>query len=51
MNDWLSVENDGLSLYLKASGMNFYRTSDTEEQLTQQGAAEYFWSSFIHSLQ
>ncbi|USD55741.1 toll/interleukin-1 receptor domain-containing protein [Vibrio sp. SCSIO 43155] len=51
MNDWLSVENDGFSLYLKASGMNFYRTSDTEEQLTQQGAAEYFWSSFIHSLQ
>ncbi|WMN99783.1 hypothetical protein NI379_11445 [Vibrio parahaemolyticus] len=51
MNDWLVVDNDGLSLFFKASGMNFYRASDTEEQLTQQGAAEYFWSSFIRSLQ
>ncbi|MGF1728469.1 toll/interleukin-1 receptor domain-containing protein [Photobacterium kasasachensis] len=51
MNDWLSVEDDGLSLYLKGSGMNFYRQESNETQLTQQGAAEYFWTTFIQPLQ
>lgn len=51
MNDWLSVDDDGLSLFLKSNGMNFYRQSNGDNQLTKQGAAEYFWSNFIHSLQ
>ncbi|WP_063669042.1 toll/interleukin-1 receptor domain-containing protein [Aliivibrio fischeri] len=52
MNDWLSVEDDGFSLFLKSSGMNyFHQRGSNQEQLTQQGAAEYFWSSFIQHLQ
>lgn len=50
MNDWLTIEDDGLTLFLKSSGMNFHMQNNNT-QLTQQGSAEYFWSNFIQHLQ
>ena len=49
-NESLSVENDGYSLFLRPMGIAFRRPSESE-QLTQQGAAEYYWSLFIEPLQ
>lgn len=49
-NESLTVENDGYSLYLKPFGMASYgRVS--EKQLTEEGAAEYFWELLIGPLQ
>lgn len=48
-NEQVSVENDGYSLYLKSFGMSFIQSGTGE--LTQEGAAEYFWSIFIQYLQ
>ena len=49
-NESLSVEDDGHSLFLKPLGMAF-RMYDREEQMTHEGAAEYFWAMFIKPLQ
>ena len=49
-NESLSVEDDGHSLFLRPLGMAF-RMYDREEQMTHEGAAEYFWGMFIESLQ
>jgi hypothetical protein len=49
MNESLSVEDDGYSLYLKVLGMNTYRSRD--EQLSFEGAAETYWEMFIKRLQ
>lgn len=49
-NEMLRVEDDGYSLFLKATGMQFqYRAGD--EQLTNEGGADYFWRMFIEPLQ
>ena len=49
-NEALSVGDDGYTLQLKPFGMPIY-LNQRKESLSQQGAAEYFWSMFIASLQ
>lgn len=49
MNESLSVEDDGYTLYLKPLGMNI--RSDRNAQLTLEGAAEAFWEVFMRNLQ
>ena len=50
MNEALSVHDDGYSLFLKALGMNLYRSRDNE-QMSFEGAAEAYWEMFIRQLQ
>jgi len=50
MNEAMSVEDDGYSLYLKVLGMNAY-PSRKNEQLSFEGAAECYWEMFIRRLQ
>ncbi len=49
-NDWLSVEDDGHSLFLKPTGAASFG-SDHSRLLAQEGAAEYFWEKLIQPLQ
>ncbi len=49
-NESLSVENDGYSLHLRPMGMSRYGMRELEE-LSQEGAAEYYWSLLIERLQ
>lgn len=49
-NEQLSVRNDDVSLYLKSLGMSFHRGS-ADTNLSQEGAAELYWSIFIEPLQ
>jgi hypothetical protein len=49
-NEMLNVIDDGYSLFLKPSGIQFqYRAGN--DQLTNKGGAEYFWRIFIDPLQ
>jgi len=49
-NEQLHVEDNGYHLFLKSMGMlSFGQARD--QQLTQEGAAEYLWESFIKPLQ
>lgn len=49
MNESLSVDNDGYSLFLKPMGM--FMRQQADQQLTYEGAAEYYWSKLIEPLQ
>ena len=49
-NESLSVEDNGYTLQFKAMGMQFFDNRNNEA-LSQQGAAEYYWSIFIKPLQ
>jgi hypothetical protein len=49
-NESLSVADDGFSLQLKALGMPMTGLA-RDEGLSQQGAAEYYWSLLIRPLQ
>ena len=49
-NESLSAEDDGQTLYLKPS-LGSYRDQNNGNQLTQEGASEYFWSMLIKQLQ
>lgn len=49
-NESLNVEDDGYTLLLRPIGMHFYG-GDRDRNLTQQGAAEYFWEILIRPLQ
>ena len=49
-NESLSVENDGYSLHLRPMGMSHYGMGEQKE-LSQEGAAEYFWGLLIERLQ
>ena len=51
MNDSLSIVDDGYALFLKPLGSAFRSQHAQMEQLTYEGAAEYFWSIFIEPLQ
>jgi hypothetical protein len=51
LNESLSVETDGHILFLKAMGISFMGRSQDDAQLSQEGAAEYFWELFIRQLQ
>ncbi|WIH26095.1 toll/interleukin-1 receptor domain-containing protein [Photobacterium damselae] len=48
-NEQISVDHDGYLLHLKSLGLGFMQSGASE--LTQEGAAEYFWSMFIQYLQ
>jgi len=48
-NESLSVVDDGYTLQFKPLGMQMF--GDRMEALSQQGAAEYYWSLFIRPLQ
>mgnify|MGYP001584729133 FL=1 len=48
-NESISVENDGYIQFLKPMGMRFGQ--NVADQLSMEGAAEYFWSIFIEPLQ
>jgi len=50
LNELLSIVDDGHTLQLKPMGISLYGIS-REEALSQQGAAEYYWSLFIRPLQ
>jgi hypothetical protein len=47
-NEIVSVTNDGYTLQFSPMGMQI---ASTEKSLSQQGAAEYYWSLFIRPLQ
>ncbi|MEM9840189.1 MAG: hypothetical protein AAF830_13670 [Pseudomonadota bacterium] len=47
MNEWLAVEHDDLSAYLRAGGMSSVFGGSREVKLTQQGAAEMFWDLML----
>ncbi|MFI0416544.1 MAG: toll/interleukin-1 receptor domain-containing protein [Candidatus Thiodiazotropha sp.] len=49
-NEQFTVEDDGYTLQLKPLGMQMYGNR-SDEALSQQGAAEYYWSLFIRPLQ
>ena len=49
-NESLSVVDDGYTLQLKPLGMQMFGDR-REDALSQQGAAEYYWSLFIRLLQ
>lgn len=51
INESLSVDDDGYSLFLKPMGLATLGRATGNEQLTNQGGAEYFWSLFIEPLQ
>lgn len=50
-NESLRVEDDGYCLFLKPLGMAVFHRPEVRQQLTQQGAAEYYWGMFIERLQ
>lgn len=50
-NESLSIENDGYSLHLKPWGMSRFGFGEKPESLTQEGAAEYYWTLLINPLQ
>ena len=49
-NESLSVVDNGYTLQLKPLGMQIF-DNHREDALSQQGAAEYYWSLFIRPLQ
>ena len=51
-NESLAVEDDGLSLGMRAMGMLGHAEANAEKKLlTQEGGAEYLWGAFIAPLQ
>lgn len=51
LNDSMSVESDGHTLFFKAMGMPFFGSNTDTSSLSKEGAAEYFWEIFIRPLQ
>jgi hypothetical protein len=51
MNESLSVDADGQSLYLKPLGMAFVGQGPIPSRLTVGAAAEYLWGRFLRRLQ
>jgi len=49
-NESLNIEDDGYSLQLKPMDMQLFNDR-RDEAVSQQGAAEYYWSLFIRPLQ
>ena len=46
----MNVVDDGYALQIKPLGMQMFG-DHREDALSQQGAAEYYWSMFIRPLQ
>lgn len=51
MNESLSVECDDQKLFLRPMGMTHLGSSEGNDMLSDEGAAEYYWSLLIHPLQ
>lgn len=51
MNEQLSVEADDQSMFLRSLGMAMMRGHDREQKLSEEGAAELYWSLLIQPLQ
>lgn len=51
MNESLTVEDDGYTLFLRSMGMQAHMSGNREGHLTQEGAAELFWNIMISRLQ
>lgn len=49
-NETVSVDHDEQALFLRSMGMSFHNR-EREQKLTQEGAAELYWSMFIAPLQ
>ena len=50
-NESMSVTEDGYTLSLKPVGMSQRMSGNSENELTQQGASEFYWSMSIEYLQ
>src|SRR5690606_17983492 len=50
-NESLSVQDDGYILSLKPIGMSFRQQQQAHDNLTYEGAAEYYWQMLIEPLQ
>ena len=48
-NDCMNAEDDGYTLHLNAMGMSF--SPIQKDHLSQEGAAEYYWTMLVESLQ
>lgn len=51
LNDSLRIDTDGHTLFFNAMGMSFMGMGNGEDQLSQEGAAEYFWERLMQPLQ
>jgi TIR domain len=51
MNESLTVDDDGYSLFLKPMGIAMPGRAAGNKQLTNEGGAEYYWSMLIEPLQ
>lgn len=51
MNEGVSVDDDGHTLFLKPSGLSTFGGGSGKEQTTREGASELFWSLLIRPLQ
>jgi len=50
-NESVSVENDDQKLFLRPMGMPHYGLGQDNDTLSEEGAAEYYWSLLINPLQ
>lgn len=51
-NGSLTVSDDGYSLYLEPIGLSMmYNQQDSQNKLSHEGGAEYFWNVFVNPLQ
>lgn len=53
-NESFHLQDDGYNLFLIPSGMSLFgraQRSEEKQQMTNEGAAEYFWEMFIEPLQ
>ena len=50
-NECLSVHSNDQMLYLQSMGMAHLRSHDVDKKLSQEGAAEFYWSMLIDRLQ
>lgn len=51
MNESMSVDDDGYTLFLKPMGIATLGRAVENKQLTNEGGAEYFWRLFMEALQ
>ncbi len=51
MNESISVESDDQKLFLRPMGMPHFGLPTDRDTLSEEGAAEYYWSLLIQPLQ
>ena len=50
-NDWLTVNDDGFTLYFEPSNTGYFYSSQKEKLSTPAEAADYLWKRFGDSLE